>query len=813
MHSLRYAARMLGKQPAFTAIAVLTLALGIGANTAIFSVVNAVLLRPLPFKNADQLVTLGNIDTRLGAAQPLDSVSYPNFVDWRTQNRVFSHVAVYSSKSLTLTDGHQATHVQGVSVSSDLLPMLGVEPQLGRVFLPKEDEPGSRAAILSYQLWQQRFGGDPLILDKTIMLDGAAYQVVGVMPKGFAFPIQQVPVEIWTTVAGFRQSQDGAQPMTEQRGNYFLLALARLTPGVRVEQAQANLTLIAAALAKQYPNNNAYAGVRVVPYLTALVGDVRPALLMLLAMAGCVLLVACVNVANLLLARSVTRQKEISIRSALGAQRRDIVRQLLVESALLGLGGGLIGLLVAVWGVDSLASLLPANLPRVSQISPDGRVLVFTAIVSLLVGCLAGLVPAWRASHPNLAGSLNESGRGTSESGRGARIRGVLVVVEIVLALVLLSGAGLLAQSFLRLREVKPGFDASGIMTARLALPEADYGKPAQAADFCERLLKRISTLPGVTSASAAWWLPLSGSEITFDVQDREHPLPEAERPIAQANAVTPDYFSTLRIPLLRGRTFNDRDNINAPYVAIINETFARQFFPGQDPVGKPIIPSGSVTSGDPPARQIVGVVADAKAITLTAQAKPQMYFPHQQFAVQGISLLVRTQNNPNGIVPALRNAIAELDKNVPLYRPRSLQDYVASTVAQPRFNALLVGLFSALALLLAAAGIFGVMSYSVSQRTQEIGIRLALGAQRYDVLRLIVGQGMRLVAFGVGAGLIVTFALTRLLSGLLYGVSATDLATLLTVSSLLALVALLACWLPARRASAIDPMVALREG
>lgn len=813
MHSLRYAARMLGKQPAFTAIAVLTLALGIGANTAVFSVVNAVLLRPLPFQDSDQLVTLSNTDTRLSVAQPLDSVSYLNFVDWRAQNSVFSQVAVYGSNSLTLTNGQEALHLQGVAVSSDLFPMLGVQPQLGRTFLPKEDEPDSHVVILSYQLWQQRFGGDPLILDKAITLDGVAYQVVGVMPKGFEFPIQQVRAEIWTTVAVFRQGSAGGRPMTEQRGNDFLRSLARMKPGVRLEQAQANLTLIAASLAKQYPDSNAYTGVQVVPFLTELVGEVRPALLMLLATAGCVLLVACVNVANLLLARSVSRQKEISIRSALGAQRRDIVRQLLVESALLGLGGGLIGLLLAVWGIDSLVFFLPANLPRASQISPDGYVLAFTIIVSLLVGCLAGIVPAWRASHPDLVSSLNEGGRGNSGSGHGSRIRGLLVVVEIVLALVLLSGAGLLLQTFLRLRDVKPGFDPRGIMTARIALPDAGYGKPAQAADFYDKLLKRIASTPGIVSASAAWWLPLSGSEITLSFEDREHPLPEAERPIAQANSVTPDYFKTVRIPLLRGRVFDDRDDIKAPFVVIINETFARQFFPGQDPVGKIITPSGTVTAGDPPARQIVGVVADAKAITLRAEAKPQMYFPHQQFALQGMFLLVKTPGSPDAVIPTLRDAIAELDKDVPLYRPRSLEDYVASSVAQPRFNALLVGLFSGLALLLAAAGIFGVMSYSVTQRTQEIGIRIALGAQRYDVLRLVVGQGMRLVAFGVGAGLIVTMALTRLLSGLLYGVSATDLATLFMVSSLLALVALMACWLPARRASAIDPMVALREG
>jgi len=813
MPRLRFALRMLLKQPAFTAIAVLTLALGIGANTAIFSVVNAVLLRPLPFEQPEQLVSLGSYDTRLGANRVVYSVSYPNFEDWRVQNKVFSHVAVYGSNSLTLTNGREALHVQSVAASADLFPLLGVQPRLGRTFLPKEDQAGTHVAILSHDFWQRRFAGDPSILERTIILDGSSYHVVGVMPAGFQYPIQEVPVELWTTIAPLRQKQDGDKAMTEVRGNDFLNAVARLHPGVTVQQAQANLDTIAAALARQYPDSNTHSGVDVVPLLNAVVGPVRPALLMLLATAGCVLLVACVNVANLLVARSVARQKEISIRAALGAGRRDIITQLLTESALLGLMGGLVGLLIAVWGVDSLAYLLPSNLPRASQISPDARVLAFTAFISLTVGCFAGLVPAWRASHPNLASALNESGRGSSESGRGLRIRGFLVVVEIMLALVLLSGAGLLGQSFLRLREVNPGFDAHGVMTARIALPDAGYAKPAQAADFYKKLIERVSSLPGVTSAAASWWLPLSGSEVTVDVQDEEHPLPESQRPTIQANVITPEYFKTLRIPLLRGRTFTERDDAHAPLVVVVNESFAREFFSGQDPIGKRITPGGTVEPGKPPIREIIGVVGDAKFITLKAQAKAHVYLPHQQFGISSMSLLVRTSNDPAAILPALRGAIAELDRNVPLYRPRSLEDYLNLSVAQPRLNALLVGLFSTVALLLAAAGIFGVMSYSVTQRTQEIGIRLALGAQRFHVLRLIVGQGMRLVAIGVASGLAITFGLTRLLAGLIYGISATDLATLFVVSSVLALVAFLACWWPARRASGIDPIVALREG
>jgi putative ABC transport system permease protein len=813
MASLRYAIRMLLKQPAFTAIAVFTLALGIGANSAIFSVVNAVLLRPLPYPDQERLVSLGSYDTRAEAGHAIfDTISYPNFEDWRAQNQAFAGLASYVGSPMTLTDGQDAIHIQGLAVSHDLFTILGVPPYLGRGFLPKEDEVGNYVAILSHELWQKRFGGRREVLDQSVTLNGVPYQVVGVMPPHFTFPIESNSPEVWTTVAELRKRVDAEPAMTEQRGNSFLRCVGRLKPGVTLTQAQANLDQIMSALSRQYPDSNSYVGVKALPLLTAMVGEVRPALIMLLATAACVLLIACVNVANLLLARSFARQKEISIRAALGAGRGDIVRQLLSESALLGLVGGVVGLLLSVWGVDSLARLLPVGIPRAAEISPDARVLLFTGAISLLVGCLAGIMPAWRASHPNLAGSLNDSSRGSSESGRGVRLRALLVVVEIVLALVLLSGAGLLGRSFLRLREVSPGFNPKGVMTVRFTLPDSRYGKPQQAAGFVRQLIDRVKQLPGVSSAAVAWWIPLSGSDIAFDVDVEERPLPEPQRGSSQANSVTPDYFKTLGIPIVRGRGFTDRDTIDAPKVAVVNEAFVRQFFPGEDPIGKRITPSGSV-EGKPPVREIVGVVGDAKLINLTNTAKAQVYCPHEQFAVQGATLLVHTDTAPQSILPSLRNVIVGLDKDVPLYRPRLLEEYLASSVAQPRFNALLVALFSGVALLLAAAGIFGVMSYSVTQRTQEIGIRLALGAQRGHVLRLIVGQGMKLVVMGVAIGLLLTFALNRLLSGLLYGISATDVSTLILVSAVLAIVALLACWLPARRASGIDPIAALREG
>src|SRR5437868_2784125 len=498
--NFRYAVRTLAKQPLFTAIVIITFALGIGANTAVFSVLNAVLLRPLAFKEPEKLIALWPYDIGEGAKSVTDwsAVSYPDFRDWRAQNDQFNRIVVYTNRSLTLTDGNEAQHIVGEAVSADLFPLLGVQPLLGRTFLRSDDEPGTHVAILSYALWQRRFGGDRTIVGKSITLDGKSYAVVGVMPAGFNFPLMHdsVAAELWTTVATLRESADGSQPMTEQRGNDFLFCVARLKPGVSLGQAQARMDAISASLRQQYPDSNAHVAVTLVPLLTAVVGETRPALLMLCAMAGCVLLVACVNVANLLLARSLSRQKEIGIRAALGAGRWQIVKQLLTESALLGLFGGLAGLVLAVWGIDSLRGFLPSNIPRIGEISPDLRVLVFTGAVSLFVGMLAGLLPAWRASHSDLAGTLNETTRGSSEGARGRRTRSALVVVEIVLALVLLATAGLLVSSFLRLERVRPGFNPTNILTARIALPDTRYGKPEAVADFYTKLLARIGTLP-----------------------------------------------------------------------------------------------------------------------------------------------------------------------------------------------------------------------------------------------------------------------------------------------------------------------------
>jgi len=815
MQNLRYAFRVFGKQPLFTAIVVLTFALGIGANTAVFSVLNAVLLRPLPFHQPQNLVAVGEFDTRATAdpGTEISSISYLDYIDWRDQKKVFEHVAVYTNQSVsTLTDGNEALHVQGESVSADLFPLLGVQPALGRVFLPKEDEPGNHVVILSHELWQRRFGADPNILGRTLTLNGQGFQVVGVMPPRFTYPLRfSHPPELWITMSNLRQTPpDGSQPMTEQRDNDFFGCIARLKPNTSIQQAQANIDTITANWRRQYPDSKVHTGAKVVPEISAMIGSARSALFMLCAMAGCVLLVACVNVANLLLARSLSRNREISIRAALGAGRWQIIKQMLSESVLLGAMGGFAGLLIAIWGIDSLKAFLP-DIPRIDQISPDLRVLAFTGWVSLGVGMIAGLLPAWRASQPNLAGSLNETSRGSTEATSGRHTRAALVVVEIVLALVLLASAGLLVESFLRLQKVPAGFDATNIMTARVTLPESNYAKPQQAAEFYKKLLERVSTLPGVQSAGAAWWIPLSGSEIIFDFNIEEHPVAAGQQPVAQFNVVTPDYFQTVRAPIRSGRAFTERDDRNAPPVAIVSESFAKQYFPGENPIGKRFTPNGSVDPGKPPVREIVGVVADMHLISLRQAPKPQIYISHQQFAIQSMSLVVRKQIDPQSLTNTLRRTVAEIDKDVPIYRTRTLADYMSSSVAQPRLNAMLVGLFALIALLLAAAGIFGVMSYSVTQRTQEIGIRLALGAQRSDVLRLVVLQGMRFVGVGVVMGLIGVFVCTRLLQSLLFGIGATDLRTMFAVTLILSAVAFLACLLPARRATLVDPVRALR--
>jgi putative ABC transport system permease protein len=799
---LRYGTRMLLKQPGFTVIAVMALAIGIGANTAIFSVVNAVLLEPLPFPEPDRLMIV--YESRIDRGASRSSVSYPNFADWRDQNQVFEHMSSYHNSDFILTGDGDPARIQGAVVNADLFPLLGVAPILGRAFLPEEDKPGDsgRAVMLGHRLWQTRFNADPGVIDRSLVLGGKNYTVVGVMPEGFQFPIGSDPVDLWSTVA----IDSG---MFEQRGAHYMQVIARLKQGVTIDQAKAEMDGIAANLERQYPDENLHRGVNIVPALESMVGDVRPALFMLLGAVGCVLLIGCANVANLLLARATTRHKELAIRAALGASRWRVVRQLLTESVLLSMAGGALGLLVAMWGTDVLVAVSRDDLPRAAQIGLDGRVLAFTFLVSILTGVSFGLVPALHSSKTDLTESLKEGGRGSTEGAHRNRLRAVLVVGEVAVAIVLLAGAGLLIQSLRRLQQVNPGFNPHNVLTFSIGLPEVKY-KPEQQVDFYRQLQARLNSLPGVKSSSAGTPLPMGGDRmrVTFETEGR--PIRKGELPATEIRTIGLDYFKTLGIPLVKGRDFTERDDKKAPAVIIVNEAFARQFFPGEDPIGKFITPGISADDDESPRREIVGVVGNVKHRSLSVEVDPEAYEPHAQLTFD-MSVLVKTETDPLGIVSAVQSEIRAMDKDLPAYNIKTLDQYLAASVAQPRFNTLLLTLFAGMALLLTAVGLYGVMSYSVNQRTHEIGIRMALGADRSDVLRLVVGQGMTLTAIGVGVGLTGAYFLTRLLESFLFGVSSTDPATFTAIALLLVAVALAACFVPARRATRVDPMVALR--
>ncbi|MFY9609330.1 MAG: ABC transporter permease [Blastocatellia bacterium] len=802
LQDLRYGTRMLLKQPGFTVIAVMALALGIGANTAIFSVVNAVLLKPLPFPEPDRLMRV--YESRIDRGGSRSSVSYPNFADWRNQNHVFEHMSSYHNSDFILTGDGEPARIQGAVVNADLFPLLGVAPILGRPFRAEEDKLGDsgRVVMLGHRLWQTRFNGDPSVIDRSLVLGGKNYTVVGVMPEGFQFPIGSDPVDLWSTVA----IDSG---MFEQRGAHYMHVIARLKPDVTSDQAKAEMDGIAANLERQYPDENLHRGVNIVPALESMVGDVRPALLILLGAVGCVLLIGCANVANLLLARATTRHKELAIRAALGASRWRVVRQLLTESVLLSMAGGALGLLVAMWGTDVLVALSRDDLPRAAQIGLDGRVLGFTFLVSILTGVSFGLVPALHSSKTDLTESLKEGGRGSTEGARRNRLRAVLVVGEVAVAIVLLAGAGLLIQSLRRLQQVNPGFNPHNVLTFSIGLPEVKY-KPEQQVEFYRQLQARIDSLPGVKSSSGGYPLPMGGDRmrVTFETQGR--PIPKGELPATEIRTIGLDYFKTLGIPLIKGRDFTERDDKKAPAVIIVNEAFARQFFPGEDPIAKFITPGISADDNESPTREIVGVVGNVKHMSLSAEADPEAYEPHAQLTFD-MAVLVKTESDPFGIVSAVQSEIKAMDKDLPAYNIKTLDQYLAASVAHPRFNTLLLTLFAGMALLLTAVGLYGVMSYSVNQRTHEIGIRMALGADRSDVLKLVVRQGMTLTAIGVGVGLTGAFFLTRLLESFLFGVTSTDPATFAAIALLLVAVALAACFVPARRATRVDPMVALR--
>jgi putative ABC transport system permease protein len=797
---LRYGVRILLKHPGFTLIAVLTLGLGIGANTAIFSVVNSVLMRPLNYPAAERVMTVWEDHTRRDGPQR-EWTGPPGVEDWRAQQNVFEHVAAVNNWAPTLTEAGEPQALAGASVSHEAFAVLGVKPLLGRAFSAQEDQPNAdRVTILSHSLWQRRFNADPAIVGKAIRLSGDSYTVIGVMPAGFQFPIIN-NAQIWQTIA--RTFRPGCQ-----RGCATLRVIARLQPNVTPERARVELSALAGRLEQQFPESNKNVGVTLVPLHEFTVGNVRPALLALLLAVGFVLLIACVNVANLMLAKAAARGREIAIRAALGAGRWRIIRQLLCESLTLALIGGALGLLAAYWLVDLLKALSPDGTPRLDETRLDGRVLLFSLGVSALTGMLCGLAPALQASKNDLNLTLREAGAGNKASAGGGRTRSALVVAEIAIALTLLIGAGLLMRSFVRLQSVDPGFTPAGVLTARISLPVASYASSEKAAVFFNQLHERLQALPGVQSVAFGSSVPMTGvnTDTSFTIEGRPSPSPD-QQPAAWTSAVSHDYFRTLGIQLRAGRAFDDRESTQAPSAVVISDSMARRYWPNESPVGK------RIGFGRQPEQwsEIIGVVADVHHFGLSTDARPTFYFSSRQRPRNIMTLVMRGRSAPLDFVAAVRQEVQALDPNLAISSVQPLERLVADSIAAPRFVLLLFGSFACVALLLAGLGIYGVMAYAVTQRTRELGIRLALGAQTRDVLRLVVGEGMKLTLLGLALGLAVAFGLTRLMKDLLFGVSATDPLTFLAIALLLALVALLACWIPARRATKVDPVIALR--
>jgi putative ABC transport system permease protein len=797
MHDLRFAFRMLRKHKAFSAVAIIVLALGVGANTAIFSLVNGVLLRPLAFPNAERIVYFEGRNPTQGITD--SNISYLDFTDWSQQTELFASTAAYWTSSANLgADGAEPERVPRAGVTSGFFSVLGVQPVIGRTFLAEEDKPGtSTTAIISHGLWKRRFGSDPAIVGKQVQISSRLITIVGVMPAGFEYPEQ---TQVWVPSA--------VNVSEEPRDNRSWSAIARLNSNVDLKQAQIRLSAINAQLAKQFHETNKGWDVSLSTLHERLVREVKPSLLALLGAVGFVLLIACANVANLLLARSAARQKEIAIRAAMGASRTRVLRQMLTESILLSAIGGIAGLLLSVWLTNALMSMLPEGAPRLDQVGIDYRVLAFVLGVTAVTGILFGIVPALQASKLDVTSALKEGGRGT-EGHRRTSARSLLLIGEVALSLMLLIGAGLLIKSFLRLQEERPGFNAHNVLMANLALPGAKY-KDQQFVEFFRQLKERLEAAPGVQAVGGSICLPLNatGYAIGRGFIPEGRPLTVEENKDAMFSTITGDYFRALQIPLLAGRTFEPRDNADAPKVVIINETIAKRIFGSVTAaIGKRL----TIWRDEKFAREVVGVVGDTKTSSLSADGGMQLYVPHaQDFQWNFMGLVIRTAGDPAAFASTLRREVQALDKDQPIYSVRTMDDVVANSLGTRRVSMQLFAVFAIAALLLAAIGIYGVMAYSVTQRTHEIGIRMALGAQAGDVLWLIVAQGMALAVIGVGLGLGGAFALTRVMASLLFHVEAHDPLTFVGVGSLIIFVALLACYVPARRAAKVNPVIAL---
>jgi putative ABC transport system permease protein len=802
----RYGTRMLLKQPGFTLIAVLTLSLGIGANTAIFSVVDAVLLRPLPYRDPDRLVRLWSTFESVGV--PFSGSAMPDYLEWRDRNQVFADLGAFYYGSFNLTgQDRDAEQVQGAYVTSNFFPMLGVAPAIGRGFAPEDELFGNhRVVLLSYQLWQLRYGGDPQVVGRGIRLGGQTYTIIGVMPQGMPFLYNRPMVALWTPISFAPGDNWGT------RSIHFIFLLGRLKAGVSIEQAQADVSEIALRVAEEHPENKGIGG-RVMSIRDSISDDTQRGLLVLLVAVAFVLLVACVNVANLLLARAATRERELGIRAALGASRGRLISQSMLENLPLGLLGGAAGLALAFWEMELVVSLLPRSLPRHNTISIDGRVLSFTLLISLLTFTIFSLLPTFQVAKSDAGKALNEGGRSNTAGRRRNRLRDLLVVAEMALALVLLIGAGLMIQSFVKLHQIDLGF-STNVLTMRVSLPNAKYPTADSGIAFFEQMLERIAALPGVKSAAVSMRLPLGiGESIGKNIRVVGRPTSGSseQAPLVRCISVSPDYFGTMGI-ILRGRDFTKLDTAKAQQVVIINETLARRFFPNEDPLGKTI----RLEVGDTPRRTIVGIIADAKGPNLTAGPETELYVPLHQYdgACWRNDMRVAVQSSvaPDSLTAAIRNQLSSLDGDQPVTDIATMEELVSRALSPDHFSALLLGLFAGVALLLAAVGIYGVMAYMVTERTNEIGIRMALGAQIKDVIRLVIGRGIKLAFIGIVIGMGGALALTRLMRTLLFGVSTTDPLTFAAIAILLMVVAVLACWIPARRAAKVYPMVALRR-
>ncbi|HEV3410232.1 MAG TPA: ABC transporter permease [Chthoniobacterales bacterium] len=798
IQDVRYGLRSLWKKPAFTLTAIVALALGIGANTAIFSVINGVLLRSLAYANPDEIVMVWERSVR--GSRTTNVVSPANFLDWQQQSTSFASMAAVAEQRVPLTGGTgEPEEIKAQFVTQPFFTVLGVQPLLGRFFVPEEDRVGSELVIiLSNELWRNRFGADPGIVGKEVTVSARQRTVIGVMPPGFHFLDNQV--KAWMPLA-----LDPAINYREVSGRY-LRVVARLKPGVSVQQAQGEMSGIARQLEQTHVKYNTGWGVNVLPMHEQVVGEIRPILLVLLAAVAFVLLIACANVANLLLSRAASRQRELALRAALGASRGRLVRQMLTESVLLAVMGGIVGVFLAYWGIQLLIAFGPDNIPRLDEIKIDPRVLAFTFGISLLTGLLFGLIPALQASRPDLNDALKEGSRG-STAGRSGTLRNVFVVAEVSLALVLLIGAGLMIRSFVRLQSVEPGFQPENVLTMRVQLPRKKYAEPHQITDFFKQAQERVAALPGVQAVGAISYLPLTGPAARdgFKIIGQPDPAPGQEPP-CEVRVITPTYFQAMGIPLLKGRLLDERDG-KEPRVLLINETLAKRYFPNEDPIGKRIAVSWFEGEID----EIVGVVADIREGALNKDPEPAIYWPHPREPYSGMALVVRASGDAARLATAVQKEIRALDPEQPVADVRTMEQVIERSIARPRFNTLLLSIFAGVALVLASVGLYGVMNYSATQRTHEVGIRMALGATRADIMRLVVGNGMMLTLLGIAIGVVASWGLTRLMQSFLFGVGATDALTFLGVSALLIFVALIANYIPAHKATRVNPTVALR--